>query len=115
MTCSHSLSNSECNPGICCPNFSPLIHISAGTRHLTSVVILKSHQLVAQDRTSFRTHLCASTHLSRMGVTKLRHMLTDTHKYVCKKFSLPCHHNNFKYFMAFQVLTAVSEDSGCLG
>lgn len=89
MTCSHSLSNSECNPGICCPNFPPLIHISAGTRHLTSVVILKSHQLVAQDRTSFRTHLCASTHLSHMGVTKLKHLLTGTHKYICKNFL--CH------------------------
>jgi hypothetical protein len=32
-----------------------------------------------------------------------------------QKFYFPGHHNNLKYYMAFQVLTAISEDSGFLG
>jgi len=79
MNCSHILWNSECDPGTHCPDFSPLCHISAGTQHLTSVLILNSHQPVAQDRTFFRTNLHASTHLAGMGVTKLTCLLTGAH------------------------------------
>jgi hypothetical protein len=70
-------SNSECDTRICCPQLLSVTFLQAHAQ--TSVVVLVSHQHVAQDRPSFGTHLCAYTYLSGMGVTKLKRSLTGTH------------------------------------